>query len=152
MKLLKSIQKYESKHSFGISIICILYILFDISLPKQVASLIDTSIGQILVYVLALIMFPAAGILAGVLALLAGYTLIQRASIASGNAYIYQENKAEEIKMQMLDKYNEYPKTLEEEVVATMAPIVQTGNQNFTFKPVLDDLQNAAPVDYEGVI
>jgi hypothetical protein len=90
--------------------------------------------------------------LAGVLALLAGYTLLQRASVASGNAYIYQENKAEEIKMKMLDQYKDYSKTLEEEVVASMAPIVQTGNQNFTFKPVLDDLQNAAPVDYEGVI
>jgi len=54
--------------------------------------------------------------------------------------------------MQMLDQYKDYSKTLEEEVVASMAPIVQTGNQNFTFKPVLDDLQNAAPVDYEGVI
>ena len=152
MKLLKSIQKYESKHSVAISIICIIYILFNIPLPKPVATWIDTSIGQIMVFVVALIMFPAAGLFAGVLALLAGYTLIQRASIASGNAYIYQENQAEEIKMQMLDQYNDYPKTLEEQVVATMAPIAQTGNQTFTFKPVLDNIQNAAPVDYEGVI
>jgi len=102
MKLIKSIQTYESKHSVVISIICIIYILFDISLPKTVASWIDTSIGQIIVYVLALIMFPAAGILAGVLALLAGYTLLQRASVASGNAYIYQEIKQRKLKCKCL--------------------------------------------------
>ena len=49
---------------------------------------------------------------------------------------------------------NQFPYTLEQEVVKKMAPIRDTGytNSESTFSPILDDTYDAAPINYTGVI
>jgi hypothetical protein len=51
--------------------------------------------------------------------------------------------------------YNQFPYTLEQEVVKKMAPLNKadtSGSNTYSFNPVLDDLHDAAPVNYTGVI
>ena len=150
MKFLKDLMKAEKKHSLVLELLFVIYIMFDIETPVELAKLVDSSMGNIVVVLLALSMFAAAGPIAGILALLAAHTLIKRSSLQTGGVLMQSENHAEEIKM--LKQYNDFPKTLEEEVVADMAPIVRNDGSQGDFKPVLSDLQDAAPIDYEGVI
>ena len=152
MKFLKDLMKAEKKHSLVLELLFVIYIMFEIETPLELAKLVDSPMGNVVVILLALSMFAAAGPIAGILALLAAHTLIKRSNLQTGGVLLQSENHAEEIKMDMLQKFNDFPKTLEEEVVAEMAPIVRNDGSQGDFKPVLSDLQDAAPIDYEGVI
>ena len=59
---------------------------------------------------------------------------------------------SEQAKAAEFSKYNDFPVTLEEEVVSQMAPIVKYDDApNMNYAPVLDGLHDAAPLDYDGV-
>ena len=59
---------------------------------------------------------------------------------------------SEESKVIDFSKYNDFPVTLEEEVVSQMAPIGSDGAApNMSYKPILGGLHDAAPIDYDGV-
>jgi hypothetical protein len=59
---------------------------------------------------------------------------------------------SEQSKIIDFSKYNDFPVTLEEEVVSQMAPIVKYNDApNMSYSPVLDGLHDAAPLDYDGV-
>jgi hypothetical protein len=53
-----------------------------------------------------------------------------------------------------LSAMNQFPYTLEQEVVKKMAPIKQTEDTQTpsTFSPILDNLYDAAPIGYTGVV
>ena len=76
--------KSEKRHSLVLEILFVIYIIFDIDMPFEVAKVVDTTMGNVAVVLLALTMFAAAGPIAGVLALLAAHTLIKRASVKTG--------------------------------------------------------------------
>jgi hypothetical protein len=153
MKLLKTFLKAEERHKRILELLLAIYIIFNIDTPMWLALWVDSPIGNVMAVLLALTMFAAGGPIAGVLALIAAHTLIRRSSRVTGSYYTQADGGAETIKMEMLDKYNDFPKTLEEEVVDNMAPLVRNdGPPNLDYKPLLDSLHNAAPIDYEGVI
>lgn len=147
----KKLVKEEKTHFLILELLFILYILFDIETPLWMAKNVDTPIGNITVVLIAITMF-AHGSIAGILALLAAYTLIQRSSQLTGGIYNQTSDKSEELKMQMLETYNDVSYTLEEDVISTMAPIKVTDTTNAPYKPVLNSLSGAAPIDYNGVI
>ena len=91
-------------------------------------------------------------ILVGLLGIVAGYQLLTRSCIASGTFAINNYLPSEAAKVLDFSRYNDFPRTLEEEMVKKMAPIVVDNNSSLDYKPVLDSLHDAAPVDYEGVI
>ena len=92
----------------------------------------------------------SASFIAGILALLVAFTLIKRSSGLLGGS-LYNQN-AEEIKMQVLNQYNQTPETLEQEVISNMAPIIKTPGDQASYKPVLNPVDGGAPINYEGVI
>jgi hypothetical protein len=51
--------------------------------------------------------------------------------------------------MSQFTAFNQFPYTLEQEVVAKMAPIVHTGYSinSASYKPLLDNLYDAAPIN-----
>ena len=122
-------------------------------MPMFMVKAIDTIYGKIVLFVLAINIFANVNKVAGVLAFIAAYTMIDRASKKSGTFAITNYLPSEEKKVLDFSKFNDYPYSLEEEEVARMAPIVvnetSTGSD---YKPVLDALHDAAPTDYEGVI
>jgi hypothetical protein len=56
---------------------------------------------------------------------------------------------SEENKMNQFTAFNQFPYTLEQEVVKKMAPIVQSGSvlNSASYKPLLDNLHDASPVN-----
>lgn len=52
---------------------------------------------------------------------------------------------SEKIKIEDLDKFNDFPITLEEEIVAKMAPpVIVEESANMQYSPILDDNHNAS--------
>lgn len=146
MKAIKNLLKSENPYSMVIEVLFLVYILFNFNTPTSLAYFVDTSTGKFLIIILALIMFGVSTI-AGILAIFAGYTLITRSSNVTGSSFKYSDS-AEEIKMQNLNSYNENHKTLEEEVISDMVPIVRAPCSGpASYKPVLDKLNEASPIN-----
>jgi len=146
--------KAQTRQHVVLAILLIIYIVIDIKTPKTVTDLVDTMLGKLLV-ITAGFMFFNFNIVLGILGIAAAYQLIQRSSVASGTFAIRNYLPSEAQKVIDFSKYNDFPKTLEEEMVEKMAPpVIDTSSSptNLDYKPVLDSLHDAAPVDYEGVI
>ena len=147
MKLVKNLLKAEHRHSRLLELLLAIYIIVDVDTPRQLARMVDTTVGQIVIYLLIRSMFYAAGPIAGVLSICAAYLLIDRSSKKTGSYYTNAES-AEEIKMDILKNYNGFPKTLEEDIVNSMAPLVKHGSIGPSdYKPVLGKLHSASAIN-----
>jgi len=147
MKLVKNLLKAEHRHSRLLELLLAIYIIVDVDTPRQLARMVDTNVGQIIIYLLIATMFYSAGPIAGVLSICAAYLLIDRSSKKTGSYYTNAES-AEEIKMDILKNYNGFPKTLEEDIVNSMAPLVKHGSIGPSdYKPVLGKLHSASAIN-----
>jgi uncharacterized membrane protein len=150
---LKDLIKAEKQHQTILAIILIIYILLNVETPNILAGLIDNLVGNVVVVIIALLIFTNSHPVVGVLSLIAAYELIKRSGVSTGTNAIRNFLESEKSKVDDFSSYNDFPVTLEEEVVSKMAPLVVNNDEpNSDFKPVLDDQHDAAGVDYEGVI
>ena len=143
--------KSQTQHHLVLAILLIIYILVNVQTPHSVATLVDTMVGKVAVSLVALSMFRVNMVI-GVLGLVAGYQLLMRSSLTIGSFAIHHYLPSEAAKVIDFSRYNDFPPTLEEEMVKKMAPIVVDSSSSLDYKPVLDGLHDAAPIDYEGVI
>jgi len=142
--------KMEKREHLILSVLLIIYILLEVHLPAFLSGAVDSVFGKVALYLLALHIFFNINKVSGVLALLAVYTMIKRASIETGTHAMQEYLPSEERKVMDFSKFNDYPYTLEEEEVARMAPVVRNETSvGSDYKPVLDGLHDAAPTDYE---
>jgi hypothetical protein len=142
------------RENLGQLILCILfviYLLMGASTPPTVSKMIDTIYGKIFVIVIAVLLFMNSNPILGILGIVVAYELIRH---ATGNYALEQYLPTEKKKSTNLTAMNQFPYTLEQEVVKKMAPVRQTAEtrQPVSFHPILDDLHDAAPINYEGVI
>lgn len=154
MKTLKELNKLiGSKEQAVLAIILIIFILGDISAPAPLANMIDSVTGNIIVGLLALSVFVNGHPLLGMLALVASYMLVKRSGHMPGFRKSKESETSENSKVMDFSKYNDYPVSLEEEMVEQMAPLVKhKPASNSNYQPVLSKLHLAAPIDYTGVI
>ena len=141
-KFLKSLMK--DKHHLILTLLLSVFILFDIKVPLVLAELVDNPIGKIVVAVLSLCLL-SLNALAGVVGLIAAYVLIQRSGDTTGTIATENYLPTEEQKSSHLSAMNQFPVTVEEEVISKMLP--STNQRDMTqpeFKPVLDDNHDAA--------
>ena len=83
----------------------------------------------------------------GVIGLFAAYELIRRSSHSTGSLAIQRYLPTEMKKSGHLSAFNQFPVTLEEEVVKQMAPLVESaGPSNLDYKPMSDETYNAMDV------
>jgi hypothetical protein len=84
-----------------------------------------------------------------VLALFVAFDLIRRSTLTTGLDALQKFAPSEEKKSSQFSAFNQFPYTLEQEVVAKMAPVMQSGSSisQASFKPLLDDLHDASPVN-----
>lgn len=130
-----------------LAILFALYLVLGFQLPEGVAVLIDSSIGKIVVALVALMLFAYSNPILGVLALLVAYQLIRGASIKTGMAGLEEYYPTEEKKWSPFSPTHQFPYTLEQEVVKKMT--TQKFNTEFVkapFRPTLDDTHDATPL------
>jgi hypothetical protein len=134
-------------------ILFVIYIIFNIQTPEPLANLIDSTLGYVII--IGLFAFMAVNLhpLVTLVGIFAIYLLFKRSSMVSGSLAMTKFLPTEEVKSQHLSAFNQFPVTLEEEVVQKMAPLQSgpaMGPKSFT--PVLNELHDAANINYTGVV
>ena len=154
MDNLEGLFKKQKKGEVLLTILFVIYILMRYKIPEYIASLIDTVYGKIIVVTIAILLFSYTNPVLGVLGFYIAFDLIKRSAESSGSYGLQKYVPTEEKKACQLSLYNQFPYTLEQEVVSKMAPINKK-DDTFSppsFSPILDDLHEAAPIGYTGVI
>jgi hypothetical protein len=132
-----------------LGLLFLIYLIFGYKTPTFLAKGIDTVYGKAIVIIIALILFVKTNPIVGVLAFFVAYQMIQRSSEATGTYGLERYLPTEKKKYSALSEYNQFPYTLEQEMVKKMAPINRSGYSSandFTFHPVLGDTYNAAVI------
>lgn len=140
--------KKEHMGEFVLTILIIIYIVMRFRIPESFAYMIDSLVGKVVIILIVLYLFLHANPILAVLSAYAAFDLMRRStnnsSLDSLQAYAPSEQK----KMSQFNAYNQFPYTLEQEVVAKMAPLVHSGSSINTasYKPMLDNLHDATPI------
>ena len=138
-----------------LTILFIIYILMGYKVPETVASAVDSVVGKAVVVIAAIALFSYTNPVLGILGFYIAFDLIKRSSESTGTYALQKYVPTETKKECELTLYNQFPYTLEQEIVKKMAPLNSTdvpSDEQFTFAPVLDNLHEAAPIGYTGVI
>lgn len=144
MESYKDLLKKSNQHQLILLVVFILYILLNVQTPNMLATIIDNIYGNVVVVMMALAVLTHMNPIVGVVALYAAYELIQRSSVTTGSAAIRRYLPTEIKKGKHFSAFNQFPVTLEEEVVKQMAPLVETSGPNHLhYKPVANETYNA---------
>ena len=148
MEGLSGLFKKENMGELALAILLIVYLVLGFRTPDAVAGMVDTLVGRIVMFVIVIFLFLHANPLLAVLALFVAFDLMRRSSVATGIDALQKFAPSEEKRTSQFTAYNQFPYTLEQEVVAKMAPMVSAGSSltQASYKPMLDNLYDASPV------
>ena len=147
MESYENLFKKSNYHHLVLLMVLILYIVLNVPTPSMLANLIDNVYGNIVVILAAFYLFAYSHPIVGVVGLFAAYELIKRSSHSTGTLAIQRYLPTELKKTGHLSAFNQFPVTLEEEVVKDMAPLISSGGPNsLHYKPVMDNTHNAMNV------
>ena len=140
--------KKEHMGQLILVILFIIYLIMGYSTPQPLASVVDTIPGKIFIFVIVVYLFMHSNPVLAVLALFVAFDLIRRSSVSTGSDAIARFAPCEEKKSDQFTAFNQFPYTLEQEVVKKMAPIVLSGSSmtKASYKPVLDNTYDATPL------
>ena len=134
----------KNKHHLLLVILLTLFIVFDVPLPDFVSELVDNPVGKVVVAIGALCMLSVNPLI-GVLSVIAAFVLIQRSSFGTGSYGLNNFLPTESKKSSHLVAMNDFPVTVEEEVISKMLPVANYEDVSQPeYKPVLDDNYDAA--------
>lgn len=137
------------KNQWGYYILALamcIFIVFPIQVPHELAAMIDTTLGKILVCVITLNMFLSHPLI-GSIGIVAAYELVRRSSGYGGHSgttapYV----PSEKVKTGHLNKYNQFPVTVEEEVIKDKIPYTFNMSQPLnkpTYVPITEDTRES---------
>ena len=149
MESYSSLFKKQHMGELVLVILFIIYLIMGYKTPEPIASMIDSIIGKIVIFVIVIYMFMHTHPVLAVLALFVAFDLIRRSSVTTGIDALQRYAPSEEKKMSQFSAFNQFPYTLEQEVVKKMAPIVRSGStlSKPSYKPLLDNLYDASPIN-----
>ena len=132
---------------FLLLIIFVVYIVFNVKTPQPLASMIDSTFGYVVIIALFAVLAINLNPIVIVVGVFAIYLLFKRSSISTGSLAMTKFLPTENVKSQYLSAFNQFPVTLEEEVVQQMAPL-QPGPAMApkSFLPIMDNLHNASGI------
>ena len=141
---------FTKKHmpELVLSALLALYLVMGYQVPEGVATMIDSTVGKIVVVVVALMLFAYSNPVLGILALLVAYQLIKGSSVKTGMAGLEEYYPTEAKKWSPFTPTHQFPYTLEQEVVKKMT--TQKFNTEYVkapFRPTLDDTHDASPLN-----
>ena len=149
MDSFSSLFKKEHMGQLILAILFIIYLIMGYRTPQPIAGLIDTLFGKIVIFIIVIYLFMNANPLLAVLSLFVAFDLIRRSSVATGIDALKRFAPSEEKKSSQFTAFNQFPYTLEQEVVKKMAPIIQSGSTLSppSYKPLLENLYDASPIN-----
>jgi hypothetical protein len=149
MESYSSLFKKQHMGELVLVILFIIYLIMGYKTPEPIASMIDSIVGKIVIFIIVIYMFMHTHPVLAVLALFVAFDLIRRSSVTTGIDALKRYAPSEEKKMSQFSAFNQFPYTLEQEVVKKMAPIIRSGStlSKPSYKPLLDNLYDAAPIN-----
>jgi hypothetical protein len=140
--------KKEHMGEFILVILMIIYLVMGFRTPDMIANLIDNIIGKVVIILIIIYLFMHSNPILAVVAALVAFDLMRRSSETTGLGALQAYAPSEQKKMSQFTAFNQFPYTLEQEVVAKMAPIVRSGASlsSASYKPLLDNLYDASPI------
>lgn len=142
MEAVNKIFKKERNEYVAIALM-VAFIVTDTKVPKVLGNLVDTLVGRVVVIGLAVSLLFLHHAL-GVIALIFAYELIRRSESSTGTFQLRHYLPGLEKKNSHLSAMNQFPVTLEEQMVNKMVPVVSGPPSSSKFKPVMDNLHQAA--------
>ena len=141
--------KKENMSQLSLAILFIIYLIMGYKTPESLANIIDTLVGKIAIFIMVIFIFMNANPILAVLSLFVAFDLIRRSSAVTGIDALKKYLPTEAKKSSQFTAFNQYPYTLEQEVVKKMAPIVQSGSSltKASYKPLLDNLYDASSIN-----
>ena len=149
MESFSSLLKSVSQGELVLAIVFIIYLILGLKTPKPIANLIDTLVGKVVLVLVVIYMFMHVHPVLAVLSLFVAFDLLRRSSLATGLDALQKYAPSEEKKMSQFTAYNQFPYTLEQEMVAKMAPAKSSGFSlsQASYKPLMENLYDASPVN-----
>jgi hypothetical protein len=138
-----------------LGVVFALYLVLGLKMPEFVANVVDTTYGKVIVVILALCLFVKSNPVLGVLGFLVAYNILTQSSVTTGSHGLSKYAPTEEKKYSAMTEYNQFPYTLEQEVVKKMAPTSKFNTQDtkqYSFGPTLDDSYDAASIMDKGTL
>jgi len=135
----------EHRGEFILVVLMIIYLILGLKTPQLIANLIDNIVGKVVIILIVIYLFVHANPILAVLTALVAFYLMRNSS-TFGISSLQQYAPSEQKKMSQFSVFNQFPYTLEQEIVSKMAPIVRSGSSltKASYKPLLDNLYDAA--------
>jgi hypothetical protein len=128
----------------------IIYVIMPIPTPNFLAGVLDSSLGMLVLFVVAIFLFFYVNPVLGVVFLFVAYEMLRRSSQLVGHATIVKHTPSQAKKDVQMARMNPVNKeTLEEEMVDKMAPVGRSDLSMYTpssFKPVSESVGSASLV------
>jgi hypothetical protein len=149
MNSFSSLLNKEHRSQLILTIILIAYLILGLQTPQPIAFLVNNMVGKLVIILIVIYMFLHMNPILAVISLVAAFDLIRRSSNTVYNDLLQTYIPSEENKMGQFTAFNQFPYTLEQEVVIKMAPIVQSGSvlTKASYHPLLDNLHDASPLN-----
>jgi hypothetical protein len=172
MNNLKSIYKSTSLVEIIVFVLCVIYLILPIQTPSVLSQHIETPLGYGIIFTICVSLFLYSHPILAVLFIFVSYTLLRRSANVSTTSYLqytpntkerdiiierdlnqgkngHQSNEKPKKPEYIKTKKQVYvePDTLEEEIVAQMAPIGKSEKPVYTkssFYPVSSNINDAA--------
>jgi len=147
MEYLNDLLKKKNTLQLILTLLIIVYLVLDFSPPQSVADLLDNNISKIIIALLAIMLFSYSNPILGILGLFVAYKLITQSSFITGSQALAQYCPSEEKKWSPFSETNQFPYTLEQEMVNKMTP--QRFNVDYinpSFEPLLENNYNASSI------
>jgi hypothetical protein len=141
--------KREHSGELVLTIIFIVYLILGAETPEPVSFLLDNIGGKIIVFAVIIYMFLHMNPILAILGLFVAFELMRRSPSGMYDTALQTYMPSENNKTNQLTAFNQFPYTLEQEVVKKMAPILQSGSvlTNASYKPMFDDFHDALPIN-----
>ena len=141
--------KKEHMGEFILVVLMIIYLVMGFKTPDLIANMVDNIIGKVVIILVVIYLFMHANPILAVVAALVAFDLMRRSNDTTGLGALAAYAPSEQKKMSQFTAFNQFPYTLEQEVVAKMAPIVRSGTSIMppSYKPLLDNLHDASPLN-----
>lgn len=151
MEIYKSLAKGEKKYQLVLAAFLLFFLIFNIQFPSNIQALINTSIGNVVVILVAITVLLNTQLPVGILALIVAYVIVTRNTPQAALAQSF--SSSEKRKEKYLSKINDFPVTLEEEVVQSMVPLTTTNDPaDMNYAPILENTYNALSINKKSTI
>jgi len=132
----------------SVIVLMVLYVIFQVDTPDLIASIIDSPIGMLTIFMVVLFLFYYANPIVAILFVFVAYELIRRTSYVTARDAIIEHTPSQrnkDIQMKVMNPVKST--TLEEEMVSKMAPVGRSEMAQILdtkFKPVAPKLEGAS--------